>query len=86
MIKKAIATIMKLYQEEATAGNDSSALLVGLVAKLMRTEDLQAVKVGSDDAALRSKSVTGRFPVIEHGNVIVCDALPIARYLARDNA
>jgi len=52
----------------------------------MRTEDLQAVKVGSDDAALRRKSLTGRFPVLEHGNAIVCDALPIARYLARDNA
>lgn len=55
-----------------------------LVAKLMRTEDLQTVKVGSDDA-LRRKSITGRFPVLEHGNAVVCDSLPIARYLSRES-
>jgi len=53
----------------------------------MRTEDLQTVKVGADDAALKRKSVTGRFPVLEDANgVLVCDSLPIARYLSRDNA
>ena len=53
----------------------------------MRTEDVQAVKVGADDANLRRKSVTGRFPVLEHASegVIVCDSLPIARYLAREH-
>jgi len=73
---------MKLY----TTGDDSTTLLVRLAAKLMRTEDVQTVKVG-DDAALKKKSITGRFPVLEDADgALVCDSLPIARYLARDNA
>lgn len=75
---------MKLYN---TQGGDEQTLLVRLVAKLMQTEDLQSVKVGADDAALKRKSLTGRFPVLEdESGAIVCDSLPIARYLSRDNA
>ena len=75
---------MKLY----TQGTDDQTLLVRLTAKLMRTEDVQTVKVSADDAALKRKSVTGRFPVIEEiaSGALVCDSLPIARFLARDNS
>ena len=60
-----------------------------LVAKLMRVEAIQNVEVGPDDAALQRKSLTGRFPVLEdteQGGLLICDALPIARYLSRDDA
>ena len=44
--------------------------------------------VGPEDATLRKKSLTGRFPVLEDGEaggVIITDSLPIARYLTRGN-
>jgi glutathione S-transferase len=54
----------------------------------MRTEDLQTIKVGPEDEALKRKSMTGRFPVLEdteEGGVTVCESLPIARYLSRNS-
>lgn len=50
---------------------------------------MQTVKVGPEDEALKRKSMTGRFPVLEdtsNGGLTVTDSLPIARYLARDNS
>ena len=47
------------------------------------------MSVAADDEALQRKSLTGRFPVLEdteNQGVLVCDGLPIARYLARENA
>ena len=55
----------------------------------MCNEELHTVKVGAEDDAIRRKSLTGRFPVLEdteEGGLIVCDSLPIARYLTRDNS
>lgn len=63
--------------------------MVRLVGKLARIEMMQTVKVGPEDEALKRKSMTGRFPVLEdneNGGLLVTDSLPIARYLARDNA
>ena len=51
----------------------------------MRNEEISSVKVGAEDELLQKKSVTGRFPVLEDGGLLVADGLPIARYLARDN-
>ena len=47
------------------------------------------MQVGPEDATLRKKSLTGRFPVLEDGEaggVIITDSLPIARHLTRENA
>ena len=55
----------------------------------MQIEGLQTVHVGPEDATLRRKSLTGRFPVLEDGEgggIIITDSLPIARYLTRENA
>ena len=78
----------KLYVE---AGDQSSpqTQLAKLAAKLMRVEALQIVEVAADDEKLRKKSLTGRFPVYEdgeQGNLLVCDGLPIARYLGSANS
>ena len=55
----------------------------------MRVDAIQIVEVAADDEQLRKKSLTGRFPVYEdseQGKLLVCDGLPIARYLGRANA
>ena len=47
------------------------------------------MQVGPEDATLRRKSLTGRFPVLEDteaGGMLITDSLPIARYLTRENA
>lgn len=47
------------------------------------------MQVGPEDATLRRKSLTGRFPVLEDGEaggVIITDSLPIARHLTRENS
>ena len=53
----------------------------------MQVQDIQTVAVGPDNAALQSKSLTGKWPVLEDVStgVLITDGLPIARYLARDN-
>ena len=68
----------------------NSCPLVTLVAKLMRTEDLQVVGPAPSQTQTSSdkkKSVTGRYPVLENAQdgALVCDQLPIARYLARNS-
>ena len=51
----------------------------------MRTEDLVVVPATGDNNTTAVKSMTGRYPVLENtaDGAIVCDLLPIARYLAR---
>lgn len=83
--------VQKLY----TSGGDAPSPqnnLVRLVAKLAGVQALQSIPVGPEDVQLQKKSLTGRFPVLEDATtdqsspVLVCGALPIARYLARENA
>ena len=60
-------------------------MLVNLVARLMHVE-LQTTILAADDKTLRSKSITGRFPVLEtKDGGRVCENLPIAKYLAREH-
>ena len=64
-------------------------MLVNLIVKLMKVENLQVVQVPpkeEDQDKIREKSVTGKLPMLEaHPGLFICDSLPIARYLSRDH-
>mgnify|MGYP001948290013 CR=1 FL=1 len=78
--------MQKLYSLEAEQA--TKPLLVLLVAKLMNVEGIEDVVISEDqDFLRRTKSVTGRYPVLETADgVTIADSLPIARYLAKDCA
>lgn len=60
--------------------------MVNLIAHLMKHE-LQHVVLAADDKTLKTKSITGRFPVLETPDGSrVSESLPIAKYLSRDHA
>jgi glutaredoxin 2 len=65
---------------------EDSVQLVNLVAHLMNVE-LQQTVLASDDKTLKSKSVTGRFPVLEtKEGARIADSLPIVRFLSNGHA
>ena len=65
--------------------NDEPTLLVNLVARLMKA-DFTTTVLQADDKALKSKSVTGKFPVLETSEGSrVCENLPIAKYFSREH-
>jgi glutathione S-transferase len=49
--------------------------------------ELQTSVLAADDKTLKTKSVTGRFPVLEiKEGSRVCESLPIARFLSSGHA
>lgn len=80
--------MQKLYTEKSE-NFSSETQLARLVAKLMQVEGLQIVQVALEDEALRRKSLTGRFPVLEDtekSGTLVNGGLAIARYFSSANA
>ena len=66
--------------------SEDSPQLVHLVANLVQAE-LSTTELKLDDKALKAKSVTGRFPVLETAlGSRVCESVPIAKYLCRDHS
>ena len=52
----------------------------------MQLEGVEVVKVAADDKALKRKSITGRWPVLEtKEGTLISESLPIARYMARQH-
>ena len=61
--------------------------MIALVAKLMQNQSLEVVRVTDEDReGVLKKSLTGRLPLLEVSKgLCIGDALPIARYLAKDH-
>lgn len=77
--------MLTLLQKLFVTGEDSPQL-VHLVANLMKAE-LHTTVLAADDKTIKTKSVTGRFPVLETSEGSrVCDSVAIAKYLSRDHA